>query len=282
MANLLRIKRINEISLVDKGASGTAGIKPAIVIAKRKEDKMSDKPKDSTNPITRVLKSLFGKEAVSTMTLDEVLAGLDEQKRAVVLAALEQAAKAMHPEEPAPEPEQKPEEEPQEKGKPMMKRDDLPEDIRKQLADGEKAGKEVAELKKRLDEMADEKELSGFIEKAKEMPYLAGKSTVEIGKALRSIQKSLPEKEAATVMDVLQRSNDAVKTSQILADLGVPGGQAFADDSAYGQAMKMAKGLVEKSATQLSSAEAMVKVFEQNPDLHARYRDEMRERAKNS
>lgn len=279
MANLLRIKRIDEVSLVDKGASGNDHIKPAIVIAKRRDAAMKV-DKKQIDAIVKILKSqgyTVEKKDEPTMTIDEVLNTLTEDQKVVVLAALQAtagkapAAEPMEPKE-APPVEGEGEGEPKEK-KPMpmaMKRADLPEDVRKQLD-------EADALKKRFDKMVEEQEAAEFLAKASDLKYLAGASTAEIAKAMRAAKKSMDAKEYETFAKLLANANEAVRTSKMFAAPGV-GGDAGGDD-ATSKIDAIAKSLVTAGKAK-DYKEALRKAMRENPEVYAEYKAELQDRSR--
>jgi len=286
MPNLLRIRRIDEISLVDKGASGNARVKPAIVIAKRRADPMT---KEQIEAVVKVLKAMGykvekaeAKKDAPTMTIDEVLGSLTPDQKAVVLAALQAAAAKElsappKKDEPAPKEPDATGDEPK-KEPPMLKRADLPEDVRKALDEGEAAKKESAELKKRLDGMVDKQEAADFLAKASDLKYLAGASTVEISKALRAAKNSLDEKEYATVVKLLESANEAVRTSKLLRAPGTAGG-----DDAGGDATAKMDGIAKKLVADGKAKDykqALSKAMRENPEIYSEYKAELEARAR--
>lgn len=271
MANLLRVKRIDEISLVDKGASGNATVKPAIVIAKRRSSDVNDKKTEGV--LAKILKAI-GLKAESGMTLEEVLSKLGDAEKAVILNALEAAAmKAGPPMMPAEE-EEKPEEE---KRKATLAKQlaELPDEIRKSLVDAEKAKGEAAELRKRLDAIEEEREMEAFTAKAKSMPFLAGASTVEVAKALRAVKRQSPG-EYEKIVKVLELADTAVKSSKIFS---APGMHGSGPDEPVGKLHAIAKKLVSDGVAK-TKHEAMGLALKDNPELYAEYKQELYDRAR--
>lgn len=288
MPNILRILRIDEVSLVDKGASGNARSKPAIVIAKRKVPTMATKKQiaDLAKLLATVGIKLEKKDGEPTMTIDEVLGALTPDQKDVILAALQMAASK--PAEPAPKaappadepPPEKPagdEPSPEEK-KPMpaMKRADLPEDVRKALDEGEQAKQDAAELRKRLDAIEEKNEAAEFLAKAADLKYLAGASTAEISKALRAAKKSLDEKEYATFVKLLQNANEAVRTSKLFA---VPGNPGDGEGDSTAQLDTIAKKMVADGKAK-TYQEALRKALKENPGIYAEHKAEISARAR--
>lgn len=267
---------VDEISLVDQGASGNKDASPKIVIAKRREQSPAGKPGLAARFLSQVRK-LFGKE--NTMNLDEILAKLTEEERAFLLAELERMkATPAAPEANAPapavaEPAIKAEEEMTEEEQAKVMKS-LPEPLRKQLEAANTTKEEVAKLRKEIDERNEREEVAKFRAKATDLPFLAGKSTEEIAKALRAAFRAMKPKEYETIEKLLSDANEAVKGSPLFQDEGGPGHEAEA--TAKGQIESIAKRLRESDA-KLSRAESITKALDENKELHQRYVREMRE-----
>jgi len=271
---------VDEISIVDHGASGSGDDLPKIVIAKRKEQ---DAPKSNKGLgkrfISQVMK-IFGK--VQTMNLDDVLAELDDEKRAVILAAIEAAAQPAAPAaapaapvvvaepvapvanaegDPAPEPKKDEEEEMAK----VMK--SLPEAIRKRLEDAE-------DVKKRLDDIEERTEVAKFRSKAENLPFLAGESTDEIAKVMRVASGSLKPEEYATFEKLLGNRNEALKNHPLFDDKGGRGNDA--EMTAKGKFEAIAKKLQE-SDPKLTKEQAVAKAIKDptNRELYQEYTAEV-------
>lgn len=255
---------IGEISIVDHGASGNDDVAPRIVIAKRKGGTMDNET------LIQKIKQLFSKEAAS-MNLDEILAGLPEEQRNVILAALEQSnqpqpqpapqpqpqAEPMQMAEPAPAAEAKPEDEEE------LKKEELPEAVRKRLDDGDKAKGEVVELRKRLDAIEEQAKLAAFCKKAESMPYLVGASTEQVGKLLKAVDEKLDKAEAEAVIKMLATANDTIQKSGLLVDVGSD--RFGGGDDANAKLNEIAKQIVKEE--NISFAKAHTAAVQRNPDL---------------
>jgi hypothetical protein len=278
---------VDEISVVDQGASGNADALPKIVLAKRRDSDSSSASEDRI--VTRVVsavRKLFGKENI--MTLEDILAKLPEEERAVVLAAFEQAAAPAAPAAPvvpaapvapaAPVVPMAAQNEPAEPTEDEMQKAlaGLPEPIRKRLETAEKAAAEkdteTTELRKRLDDMEERQEVAKFMSKAAELPYLAGQSTAEIAKLLRAASKSMKPEEYKAIEKMLADANTAVEGSPLFKEQGGRGNDA--EKTAKGQIEAIAAKMRE-SDPKLSRAQAVSKALHENPELYGTYKTEM-------
>lgn len=267
---------VDEISIVDHGASGNADALPKIVIAKRREQKATDKGLGAR--FLSQVRKLLGKE--NPMNLDEILAKLTDEERAFVLQQMEATQKAaMDTPEPAPEPAPAatPAPEPAEKmtdeeQAKVMK--SLPEPIRKQLEEAKGAREEIAKIRKELDDRVEREEVAKFRTKAEDLPFLAGKSTEEIAKTLRAAAKALKPDEFSAIEKMLENANQVVKGSPLFTDLGAPGNEA--EMTAKGKIEAIAKKLREANGN-ISKQQAVSKALDENPDLFSQYKREMGE-----
>jgi multidrug efflux pump subunit AcrB len=248
---------VDEISIVDQGASGNEDAHPKIVIAKRHEPKPDGKGLGAR--FMSQVKKLFGK--VDPMNLDEILAKLTEEERAVILASIEAAKKQAQPVD-APKPPPAPA--PVEDEEKVMK--SLPESVRKRLEEAQAAKEEVAKIRKELDERTEREEVTKFKAKAAKLPFLAGKSTEEIAKTLRAAAKSLPAAEYETIEKMLENANEAVKGSPLFRDAGARGVES--EMTAQGKIEAIAKTLRE-SDPKLTQEQAVSKALSENKDLNA-------------
>jgi hypothetical protein len=269
---------VDEISVVDEGASGNEDAKPKIVIAKRREPEAKD---GLGARFVAKLKKLFGKEE-NTMNLDDILAKLSEEERAFLLSIMEGLKAEAAPETP-PDPaaaeaakqegggegggeggagdEDKDEMTAEQMAKVVK---NLPPSIRKQIEDGKKAKSETDELRKRLDERDERDEVAKFRGKAEAFKFLAGQNLDEIGKLLRAASKAMTAKEYEAIEKLLSNANDAVKASPLFKDLGGRGNDS--ETTAEGKLRGIAKALRDADPN-LSAAQAVAKAREENPEL---------------
>lgn len=268
MANLLRIKRLDEISVVDKGASGNSNVNPAIVIVKRRT--IMDK-----NWLSKAFGLLFTKQDGAGMTLEEAMSPLSDEAKAIILEAFKQAAMKQDNPEPTDPEKNDPMPTDPEKNEDLAKiLKAMPEAVAKQLKAGIEAQKRADDLEKRLAAIESDRELDQYIEKAKKMAYLAGKSTTEIAKAIRAIQKS-GDADSKVVMELLEKANKAIEASDIFKNVG-SGSRVHNDGvTAFEEAAGRVRDMVSKSSD-LSEEKALFEVFKRDPELHRRYREEQR------
>lgn len=284
---------VDEISAVDKGASGDENVSPKIVIAKRHDETgLSEVEKSTIGRLVDQIKKFIGADGASDgqgrvesmpPELDQILAKLPEEEKAVVLAAIE-AAKA-----PAPQPAQPavpavPAETPmvvkaedekmtEEEEQKVMK--SLPEAVRKKIeaaqAEQKKTAEEVSKLRKELDDKNEREEVAKFKAKADKLQYLAGKSTSEIAKTLRAASKSLDPKEYEAIEKMLKNANEAVQGSHLFMDAGNLGHDS--ETTATGKLESIAKRLCE-SDKNLTEQQALTKAYNENPELYSQARAE--------
>lgn len=268
--------KIDEISIVDAGASGNESVSPRIVIAKRRTDPEVDETVFTA--LVRKLKQFFvSKQQEPTMpTLEEILANMSDEEKSVILAAIEaaKAAPPAPPEQPVPTPPAPPPAAPSpEEMMKALKDSNLPEPVRKaleqQLEESEDDN-EREELRKRVDQLEAEREFDGFVAKAKKLPHLAGKSTEQVAKLLQAASKKLEGKDYENVVKLLETADAAVAKSTLLRDNGSP--LPADENSPDGQLEAVAKSLREKNP-ELTKEAAMVKAAEEHPDLYAARRE---------
>jgi hypothetical protein len=273
---------VDEISVVDKGASGNDRVSPKIVIAKRKE-KDDDDEQSVVAKLVEQFKKFLGNGATETgevknmKTLDEILSAMPEEDRAVVLAAMEQAKKEaavpQQPAVPAPAPAVQPvamaaDEDEDKKKEEMMK--SLPEEVRK---DFKATIEEVAKLKKDLADRDEREEVAKFRGKASELQFLAGNSTEEIAKTLRAANKALSEKEYKAIEKLLKNANEVVKNSPLFKDKGNPGNDLDMSDP-ESKILAIAKEF-RKADPNLTEAQAVSKAIKENQDLYNQRNEEL-------
>jgi len=260
MANQLFDIDVLEVSLVDKGASGDedASHRPRIVIAKR---------------------CIAAKEN-SMKTVEEVLAGLDEEARATIMSALQSAAAPAPVAAPAPAPvapapaaamavpakaegEEKDEEEkPEEMAKRLIDAG-FAVDVAKRIVEDRS---ELVEVRKQVAKLEDANELRTFVAKAAELDALPGMSTEDRGQLLMTAKRNLPEAAYTQLEESLKSAAVAVAKSAIFSEVGSGGA---GDTSAMGELVSIAKALQEKDPT-LSESASKMRASELNPALYER------------
>lgn len=235
-ARTLRNLRLTEVSLVDKGANPGA----KIVLVKR----------DSTLKEGQVANN----GEVKKMNLDEVLASLPEDKKAVIMQALADAKTAAKAEEP------KKDETPAE----MAKRDGLSEDVRKAL---EKAAADS----ERITKLEQDKRDREYFAKASSLGVMPKLPVEKLAKVLMAADDKLEKADADMLRDHFKSVAELVKSSKAFSETGTAG--EGAGDSALAQIESLAKEMVAKDKS-LSIQKAKLLVSEQNPELYKRARAE--------
>lgn len=246
MASLLTNLVIDSIGLVDKGASGDARNRPAVLLFKR-----SPQAVRKENP----------------MDLNAIMAKLTPEEQAYMKQCMQK------PPAPAAPPFGKRDEE-----DPVAKAlAALPEEVRKQLEaqsaevkkqlDAEKAEREA--LAKRLAAKEDEDLERTFVAKAATMKALST-TPEKLGRVLKSASKALAKDDLAELERVLASANEAIAKGKLFAELGASGADG---DTAYGKIRAIAKQLREKDAT-LSEAQSIAKAADMNPELARQYAQE--------
>lgn len=233
MASTLRNLRLFEVSLVDKGA----------------------------NPGSKVVlfKRASGAKVIKSMTLDEALAKLPDDVKAVIVAALAEKAK---PAADAPAP-----------GEDMAKRADLPEDVRKALAETADLKKQRDESNERIAKLERDRDRSTMIAKARSFGVVPGYTAEELGGLLHEATEKLEASTVARLEKHLRGMAEIVKAGGVFSEAGssATGGAQSAGD----QITAIAKALREKSP-ELSLEKAYTVALKQNPELRKQMRAETR------
>jgi hypothetical protein len=232
---------IKEVSFVDKGDNKGA----CVAIYKRA-------PSAST------------KEADSMPALDEILAKLPEDERAIVVAAMAPRADDKKEGEgdpaPAPAPEAKAEDE--EDKDETTKRYDEVVSVNKALA-------------KRLEELETREKVAKKVEQVrKDCPNLPGMTPEKLAKTLISAESSLNKDEYAELEQSLFAASTVIGKSAAFVEVGVGG----ADGGSPEQKIEaIAKGL-KKADPKLTIEKAKLQAAVENPQLYAEYAAAMRGR----
>lgn len=223
---------IESIDLVDMGASGNAENRPKIVLAKR-----------------------YAQEVEKQMTIEEILAKLSPEERAVVEEALKGVAAKEFP--PKKEEEPKPEE--------LMK--SMPAPVRKAYELAMQKAAEAEEVSKKAAVVLEAAELKEFVAKSADLKVV-GASNDELGKALQQCAKRLDASQFATIEKVLKSCGEVVSKSDAFKEIGSAGNGAGGDPKA--QLESVAKSLMAKDP-KLTHDRAILEAAKQNPDLEAAY-----------
>ena len=248
---------IEEVAFVDKGA----GHQPRILITKR-----------------RTARDAAAKQEARSMTLEEVMASLSEEQRAVILAAIEHA-KMMS---------MKPEGESDGEGKPKIEIEMMqPEAMAKPMVDGkepEQYAKRLSAIEKQRE--ADRVELAKARAEIEQLRYrervakyrgeaerdfaaVAGASTEQVAKLLVACDDAVEGSDLKAIRGVLKAANEAARTSELLKAHGAPGrGPSTARASWDAKVAEIAK------RDSVSKSKAIVVAMREAPELYSAARKE--------
>jgi len=250
----IKLNKLEWLSLVDKGASGDAKHRPAIMLWKR----------DKSMPIKERIKAIFTKQETGPapepkepeMTLEEILAKLpDDESRNALLALLESLKPKADPAPTEPAPiaaEAKPEE--------MAKR--MQDEVR---AVFEKAQAEKVELEKRIKEIEDRAEMVELTKRAEGLSFLP-MGTVDIAKTLKDVKSSVDSKRYETFVAMLEKINKGMQESPIFKQYG---SDANGGEETPLEKRDKAVAELQKVDPNLSVFQARARVYKQDPKLYA-------------
>jgi len=236
----IKLNKLEWFSTVDRGASGDDAHRPRIVLWKRAQLKKQETPMP---------------------TLEEILAKLSDEEKAIVMEALKAASAPPAPVAPvvpvAPVP--------------LAQRADLPEEVRTELA---KRDEEMIELRKQGE--ADRKSIDALKD---------ANERIEIAKRVGETMPLVPG-EAAGLVDLIKRVTDAdagagkafeaqlVTLSKAMQDspLLKAMGTAAVDVNDASASVELTKRSEElrKSKPELSNGSARMQVIADKPELYAR------------
>ena len=152
---------------------------------------------------------------------------------------------------------------------PVLKHDDGPsESVTKELADLRKAFDDVTAEAASLRE---EREMEKATERVSQWRILPGVVAADFAPVLRSLRGADPEA-TAIVEEILDGCAEALAEAGVLKELGTDLDDSSPD--AFHQIEALAKSAVEAGRAK-SQPEAIGLVASENPDLYARYRQEM-------
>jgi len=232
---------IEEISFVDKGASGDDSHRPEIVFWK-----------GDTMPI-------------DASKVEAILARMDEEDRNVMIEAL---AAAKQDEPAAPEPEEKQEDE--EEKPPMPPADE--EEKMEGEDEKEKVDKRAVEMRKQLDDanakiakLEGEQKLASFVKTASEdMAHVPGMAPEDLGAVLKACSEALPEETFGKLKTTLTACSRTIEKGDLFVEIGGSGEASGALD----KLRKLAKTLHDETPDK-SYEHCYTKVVKAHPDLYA-------------
>ena len=246
---------IEEVAFVDKGA----GHQPRILITKR-----------------RTARDAVAKQE-ATMTLEELMASLSEEQRAVVLAAIEQAKmSAMQSEG---ESENKPKIEiemmqPEAMSKPLVDGKE-PEQYAKRLSAIEKQREadrvELAKARAEIEQLRYRERVAKYRGEAeRDFAAVAGASTEQVAKLLVACDDAAEGSDLKAIRGVLKAANEAARASELLKAHGAPGrGPSTARASWDAKVAEIAK------RDSMSKSKAIVVAMREAPELYSAAREEV-------
>lgn len=264
----IKLNKVEWFSVVDKGASGDKKNRAKIVLWKRQKPSIKDRLRSIFSKGTEPKQ--IKKQESTTMTLEEILAALPEDQKAVILAALEAAAKQT----PAPMPvaaqdDEKKEEELQKRLAEAIEK--LPEELRVTLekrldAEDEvkKTEKEKLELIKRVEELEETQRMIELKKRAEDLGFLP-MSTLDLAKTLGAADRSMDDDQRKAFNEMLIKINKAMKDSPVFKEYGHNG-----ESPEETPIQKRDKLVIElqKNDSSLKTMQARKMVYKQNPELY--------------
>jgi len=248
---------IEEVAFVDKGA----GFAPRILITKRRV--ASDAPR----------------QEVKKMSLDEILASLSEEQRAVIMAAIEHA-KMMASKPMSPEPEKEGvsvEIEammPEPMSKPLVDGKE-PEGYMKRLAAIEKARESdrvaLAKARAEIDALRHREKVAKYLGEAdRDFAAVPGISTEQVAKLLVACDDACEGSDLRAVRPLLKAAHESVRASELLKQHGAAGRGPSTARAAWDAKV----GEIAKRDS-MSKSKAIVIAMREAPELYTQAREEV-------
>ena len=134
---------------------------------------------------------------------------------------------------------------------------------------------QIAVLQKQLNDETAKREIAEWVSKAeKELSHYPGKSAVELGTMLKTLNDTNPEMAESLFAD-MKSASEALKNSEILKSAGA-GKTGDQGNSAWDKIQKMAEGLVKKSEAGMTKAQAIAAVLDtdEGKKLYDQYAEE--------
>jgi len=253
---------VEEIAFVDKGA----GYAPRIMITKRRPASDADR-----------------QEVAKAMTLDEVMASLSDEQKAVIMAAIEHA-KMMAGEESKPKIEVEMtdkanmefqgEAEKGEMAKPLVNGKE-PEEYMKRLASIEKAREAdrvaLAKAKAEIEVLKHREKIAKYkLEAEQEFAAVPGASTEQVAKLLVACDEASEASDLRALRGVLKAAHEAVRASELLKQHGATGRGPSTSRAAW-------DAKVEEIAKRdsITKSKAIVVAMREAPELYTAAREEV-------
>ncbi len=248
---------IEEVAFVDKGA----GHQPRILITKR-----------------RTARDAVAKQE-ATMTLEELMASLSEEQRAVVLAAIEQAKMSAMQSEGESDGEGKPKVEiemmqPEAMSKPLVDGKE-PEGYMKRLSAIEKQREadrvELAKARAEIEQLRYRERVAKYRGEAeRDFAAVAGASTEQVAKLLVACDDAAEGSDLKAIRGVLKAANEAARASELLKAHGAPGRGPSTARAAWDAKV----GEIAKRDS-VSKSKAIVVAMREAPELYSAAREEV-------
>lgn len=249
---------IEEVAFVDKGA----GHQPRILITKRRSARDAAAKQEAT------------------MTLEELMASLSEEQRAVVLAAIEQAKmSAMQPgSESEDEGGTKVEIEmmqPEAMSKPLVDGKEPDAMMSKRLAAIEKAREAdrvaLAKARAEIEQLRYRERVAKYRGEAeRDFAAVAGASTEQVAKLLVACDDAAEGSDLKAIRGVLKAANEAARASELLKAHGAPGRGPSTARAAWDAKV----GEIAKRDS-VSKSKAIVVAMREAPELYSAARQEV-------
>lgn len=278
----LKLDKIELFSVVDKGASGNANVRPSIVLVKRKKEQS----------VMGILSKWFGSdgkvkkqelpagtEKTPEAMLNEALANMAPEQQDAIMAAVA-ALMAQKPVEPVANADEPKPQDPQAQEVPKMDPNEAMQKIAKNADDETKAAfavvleiakaaqAETSEIKKSLVEMKAEKKRESITRRIDAMKHLPGEPA-KIAKALEHLDGT---EHADVIEQLLSRADGMIAKAgeSIFEELGTSRGEDLSVDDPSAEIARLAKELVRKGDKKLSETEARIEIYNTRPDLVAK------------
>jgi hypothetical protein len=254
---------VNEISIVDRGASGSDRVHPQIVLSKRKQETKTMLKKEE---IKKALEALAKADAPELVELESL--GLNEEQKNAVLRLLEAAkAEPVKEPEPAPAPAPEPMPEPEPVKEPEAEKEI--EKIQKRY-EGEKAEltKRIGDLEAVQKKLQDEREMIEMVKRAESRPYLSG-DVNEQAALLFAAKRGLSSDNFERLNKMLDGANKASETSPLLKQMG--SSRSLDEMEPHERLKKMADELREEAAkngTKITKAKAYAVVAKRHTEIY--------------
>jgi hypothetical protein len=159
--------------------------------------------------------------------------------------------------------------------KPVLKMEGLPPEARAQVEAMQKAAEEdrkkLVELQKSIDDQAAKATELEFITKAtSELPNVPMESNA-LGKLLHAVAKTEDGDAIASLDKLLKSVEEIAKQSDLFVEKGGSGEVKVGKDAGMAKIDALAEQAMQKSEKQLTHAQAVAHVLEQNPALYDEY-----------